>query len=73
MEEKKNNAVEKVENAISGENSPKKNYSSQPNEKETLSTLREKRRIEKDKLSALKFREKVRLKEQKLLKEKEQK
>ena len=73
MEEKINNAVEKVENAISGENSPKKNYSSQPNEKETLSTLREKRRIEKDKLSALKFREKVRLKEQKLLKEKEQK
>ncbi len=73
MEEKKNNAVEKVENAISGENSPREDSSSQPNEKESLSTLREKRRIEKDKLSALKFREKVRLKEQKLLKDKEEK
>ena len=73
MEEKKNNAVEKVENAISGENSPKEDYSTRPDKKESLSALREKRRIEKDKLSALKFRERVRLKEQKLLKNKEEK
>ncbi len=73
MEEKKNNAVEKVENAISGENSPQEDNSSRPDEKESLSALREKRRIEKDKLSALKFRERVRLKEQKLLKNKEEK
>lgn len=73
MEEKKNNAVEKVENAISGENSPKEDYSTRPDKKESLSALREKRRTEKDKLSALKFRERVRLKEQKLLKNKEEK
>ncbi len=73
MEESKNNAIEKVENAISGENEKRNDETSSVDKKgESLSSLREQRRIEKAKASALRFRERTRLKEQKLLKEKEE-
>ena len=63
MEESKNNAIEKVENAISGENEKRNDETSSVDKKsESLSSLREQRRIEKAKASALRFRERTRLK-----------
>lgn len=73
MEEKKNNAVEKVENAIKYSNG--NGYPQENNEKkdiDRLSTLREQRKIEKAKTSAIKLREKSRIKEQKLIAKREE-
>ncbi len=73
MEEKKNNAVEKVENAIkysNGNGYPQK--STERKDTESLYTLREQRKIEQAKTSAIKLREKSRLKEQKLLTKREE-
>ncbi len=76
MEEKKNNAVEKVENAIdyAGED----NFNGKDENKadirngENLFALREQRKIERQKASSLRYREKTRIKEQKLLKAREE-
>ncbi len=67
MIEKKNNAVEKVENAINysgGDAYPEKEEKKR--KEESLLALREQRRIEKAKTSAIRFKERARIKEQKL-------
>lgn len=71
MEEIKNNAVEKVENVI---NNKQVSVNSTPKETkaENVATLREQRKIEKAKAYAIRLRERARIKEQKLLNEREE-
>ena len=71
MEEYKNNAVEKVENAIENKENQKKSMISQ-SKTDSVEALRERHRIEKAKAYALRLREKSKIKEQKLINEREQ-
>ena len=71
MEEFNNNAVEKVENAVNNSDSTKNTTKTHDN-RDSLEVLRERRRIEKAKAYAIRLREKSKIKEQKLLNEREQ-
>ena len=73
MEEKKNNAMEKVENAIAyanGENVDTKRMQDVPTDH---LTLREKSKMERERARNIRFKERMRLKEQKLLARREEK
>ncbi len=73
MEEKKNNAVEKVENAIDNNQTTMDNQTTETitSSNENVLALRERRKIERAKLSAIRLREKTRRRERALIEKSE--
>ena len=70
MEERKNNAMEKVENAV--EYAESESFPKEKSSNDEVMVLRERRKMERERAKTLRFKQKVRLKEQKMMEKRQE-